>query len=419
HLAEVFLSGLLRQVTTDQQNPDQIQYDFVDGVRELLLNTITREKTVQVFVRVSEYIQRETGTSFGFSALLADPTGAGTLNITSGSRRFARVLAATLRRLGGEHVQLAERLEQQLRIPHEQREGIVLGGEQEAIAEAAGVTVTDQGTTHAGTAFLNTSIEHAAEVVTESGVVKDQVKSDSEDTAFPPIPMKMPTVLEDAPLESLCATCIQQLQRFQQDGVWDISSCDTILRQAAAHDEEAIAMLIQISELLVRRYFPLRTPDLIDDWTQDVLLHITAKMRNRTNPYAIKPPPPSPFVAYQAYLKIAGRNIAYDQLRSEQSQPNVSIDEVTGDVHEISDPHDDIGDLHRLLRFDRLLQLINEPLDREIFRLRFVLQVSVEETIEILTRKGQVLAKSYIYRSVERTIHTLSMIPEVRELFEE
>lgn len=122
HLAEVFLSGLLRQEKADQQNPDtkadqqnldKVEYEFVAGVRELLLNTITRSETDQVIRQVSEYIQRETGASFGFSALLADPTGAGTLNITPGSRRFARVLATTLRRLGGEYTQIAERLEQQ------------------------------------------------------------------------------------------------------------------------------------------------------------------------------------------------------------------------------------------------------------------------------------------------------------------
>ena len=93
--------------------------------------------------------------------------------------------------------------------------------------------------------------------------------------------------LEGIPLETLCATCEHQLQRFRLRGESDTSSCDEILRQAAAHDETAIAVLIHVSEPLVRTQCRQKLRYLIDDWTQDVLLQIVMKMPNHESPYRI------------------------------------------------------------------------------------------------------------------------------------
>jgi type VI secretion system ImpC/EvpB family protein len=116
HLAEVFLSGLItRQEPHDPaMPPDDIRYDFVDGVREVLLSTIFVSEAVEVLTRVSQFIDGQTGQPLNFRALIADPTALGQVDIAEGSRPFAIVAAKVLRRLGGHYAQLASRLEQRL-----------------------------------------------------------------------------------------------------------------------------------------------------------------------------------------------------------------------------------------------------------------------------------------------------------------
>ena len=221
-------------------------------------------------------------------------------------------------------------------------------------------------------------------------------------------------------LETLCALCEQQLQRFQLRGERDTASCDEILRRAATHDEAALTSLVQISEPLVRRSYRGRHRSLIDEWTQEVLLHIVIKLRNRVSPYVVNPPPPPPFVAYRGYLKITGRNLAYDQFRAEARSHEVSLEHLqaeAGDV--VANPRSEVAELETLMRFERLLELIRKPLDREIFRVRFALGLAPDETVETLTRQGFVLTKDEVFRSVERSIRALSALPEVRALFEE
>jgi DNA-directed RNA polymerase specialized sigma24 family protein len=225
--------------------------------------------------------------------------------------------------------------------------------------------------------------------------------------------------LEPMALETLCAACEQQLQRFRLRGEPDTASCDEILGRAATHDDPAITALIHVSEPLVRRHCPLRRREQIDDWAQEVLLQIVLKMRNRASPYLIKPPPPRPFVAYQTYLKITGRNLAYDHFRAESRQSEVSIDHIQSESGDgIADPRSDIAELEQLIQFEVILEQIRKPLDREIFRLRFGLHLSPDETVETLALQGQAVAKSQVFRSVERTIRYLSTLPAVRELFE-
>ncbi|NTV62181.1 MAG: sigma-70 family RNA polymerase sigma factor [Oscillochloris sp.] len=124
-------------------------------------------------------------------------------------------------------------------------------------------------------------------------------------------------------------------------------------------------------------------------------------------------------MAYQAYLKITGRNLAVDLFRAEARQPEVSLDNTHADSCDgIADAHSDIAELEQLLRFEAILGYIRKPLDREIFRLRFGLHLSPDETVADLALQGQDVTKSQVFRSVERTIRYLGTLPDVRELFE-
>jgi predicted ATPase/class 3 adenylate cyclase len=116
HLAEVFLSGLIERRTpaTAPVPSDGVQYDFAEGVRDLLLNAVLRTDAMFVLRRVGDYLERRNEISFGFSAILADPNGSTAVTIDARSQPFAVVAANVLHRLGGRYEGAAELLEERV-----------------------------------------------------------------------------------------------------------------------------------------------------------------------------------------------------------------------------------------------------------------------------------------------------------------
>jgi CheY-like chemotaxis protein len=111
HLAEVYLSGLLQSTTRtpDLAHPDEVQYDFLPGVREYLIAHTPMSKSLDVLRRISAYIANEPGQS-DFMALLEAPNVPSDITIAAGSQPFASVAASVLRRFGGKYADLAQRL---------------------------------------------------------------------------------------------------------------------------------------------------------------------------------------------------------------------------------------------------------------------------------------------------------------------
>lgn len=115
HVAEVFLGGILKPLSPIDEGveADKIQYDFVDGVRDLLLDAVPLTESTKVLRMVSEYVVKGANLSINqFTAMLANPGLA--VDDSSGVlvRPFAQVTAKVLSRLGGKYTELAEDLEQ-------------------------------------------------------------------------------------------------------------------------------------------------------------------------------------------------------------------------------------------------------------------------------------------------------------------
>ncbi|MEQ8463922.1 SAV_2336 N-terminal domain-related protein [Coleofasciculus sp. E1-EBD-02] len=156
HIAEVFMSGLLRPILEGNGNsPDgenlspnlsparrealnaspsypfveasyagkgagglsfshqsePIYYDFQPGVRELLLDSIPISDTDEVLEQVSQFIARKAGVSIkSFTAFLS-PYAKWDETVQKQIAPFAQVTRQVLRRLGGEYAALAEQLE--------------------------------------------------------------------------------------------------------------------------------------------------------------------------------------------------------------------------------------------------------------------------------------------------------------------
>ncbi|HPE72261.1 MAG TPA: SAV_2336 N-terminal domain-related protein, partial [Candidatus Competibacter sp.] len=100
HLAEVFLGGLLERLTPADVrcDPSEVEYDFYEGVREVLTKSIRRSEASKVLEAISKYVEDHTGKPFDFEALILD--SGGEEQVPAFALPFARVGAEFIRRLG-------------------------------------------------------------------------------------------------------------------------------------------------------------------------------------------------------------------------------------------------------------------------------------------------------------------------------
>ena len=113
HLAEVFLSGLLRAVHSDDAttDPEIVQYDFLPGVRDELNTYLLRDEMLDVLRETSQFVTERFGQPLDFAALLADPEGTPLPALSgAGGQPLAYVAATVLAKLGGRYRSLASRL---------------------------------------------------------------------------------------------------------------------------------------------------------------------------------------------------------------------------------------------------------------------------------------------------------------------
>jgi formylglycine-generating enzyme required for sulfatase activity len=114
HVAEVFMSGLLEPDTGNSISVKEeiINYKFVPGVRELLIDSVPTPDVDTVLEVVSQYIAHKAGISIKNFAALLSPYTDWSEQTQQEIIPFAEVASQVLRRLGGEYAALAEQLEQ-------------------------------------------------------------------------------------------------------------------------------------------------------------------------------------------------------------------------------------------------------------------------------------------------------------------
>ncbi|MDX2099060.1 MAG: formylglycine-generating enzyme family protein, partial [Leptolyngbyaceae cyanobacterium bins.59] len=127
HLAEIFLSGLIRSEWVKSQEKTQLRYNFVSGVRPLLLKSVPISETEMVLEevadevletlpeevrnRISEDIERRLGKSWrSFEAFLL-PNLPWEEYLEAEMLSFAQITSEALKTLGGEYAETAQRLE--------------------------------------------------------------------------------------------------------------------------------------------------------------------------------------------------------------------------------------------------------------------------------------------------------------------
>ncbi|MET0414754.1 MAG: tetratricopeptide repeat protein [Actinoplanes sp.] len=111
HLAEVFVSGLLVRRDDATGDPELAAFDFLPGVRDLLLDNADRYEVLRVLTEVSRFVSDRFGQPLDFPALLIDPESGAIPELGPGTLPVARIAASVLRRLGPRYSGLAGRLE--------------------------------------------------------------------------------------------------------------------------------------------------------------------------------------------------------------------------------------------------------------------------------------------------------------------
>ncbi|MEU1268526.1 SAV_2336 N-terminal domain-related protein [Streptomyces sp. NPDC005799] len=88
HLAEVLLGGLLHRTHQDSLSPE---YDFVDGVRDVLRSTVRHSDTRRVYEEVSTYLAAHAGDARDTQAFAMLPSGRGSVTLSTPSPPFAEI----------------------------------------------------------------------------------------------------------------------------------------------------------------------------------------------------------------------------------------------------------------------------------------------------------------------------------------
>lgn len=98
YLAEVFLSGLLRRVGDTDRPPQQWQFDFAEGTRQILLGVIPPPELVRTTRAISNRLAELSSTAPSFLAWLPHPYGQD--HIDTGQRALSWVDERVMRRRG-------------------------------------------------------------------------------------------------------------------------------------------------------------------------------------------------------------------------------------------------------------------------------------------------------------------------------
>jgi AAA-like domain/Effector-associated domain 10 len=129
HVAEVFLGGLLKPLSeiNPETNPNYVQYEFIDGVRELLADSVPLGYQGDIFDAVSKYMARKMGLSLEeFAAVLRNPQQVLDGEMASEVEYFATMTPHILRQWGGKYMKFAEELERNHRQRYQNNSQAIL-----------------------------------------------------------------------------------------------------------------------------------------------------------------------------------------------------------------------------------------------------------------------------------------------------
>jgi len=110
HLAEVFLSGLLKK-SDKKTNTDDVIYEFIEGVQEILFARLSLHKKIDILSHNSSFISNNIGSVIDFQALLENPSLESGIALSDNDKVFAHIVADVFKEMGGKYTDVAQELE--------------------------------------------------------------------------------------------------------------------------------------------------------------------------------------------------------------------------------------------------------------------------------------------------------------------
>ena len=106
HLAEVFLSGLLKK-TSFRTFSGKVIYEFVDGVKDILREKLYLHKKIDIVKENSSFIAKDLGSTINFMALMENPNLTKGIDLSDNDRVFAEIITDIFDEMGGEYSKVA------------------------------------------------------------------------------------------------------------------------------------------------------------------------------------------------------------------------------------------------------------------------------------------------------------------------
>lgn len=214
--------------------------------------------------------------------------------------------------------------------------------------------------------------------------------------------------LGSLPLETLQARCEAQLAAFRRsrDQYQDSSSCEEILRRAAAQDVHAFDYLWAVTIPLVHTCCPVACRQQLDDLQQEAGLRLWFRFQRSTTPFRA-----ASFAAYRNYVRTTVVHVC-QHLQRERLHASLES------VAEPANTSSFVGELLRYALYERCLALLPDALHRAVFYRRFVLGEDSTTIAAALAHQFPDLTKQRVSRVVEACPKRLAVIPEIREMLE-
>ena len=206
--------------------------------------------------------------------------------------------------------------------------------------------------------------------------------------------------LQQISIKNLLCTCISQVENFQNtyDTTGDSSSCDEIVRRAAAGNLEAVAALLyDITKPLIEKRCPPDLKNQRDDLVQDVLMRMLYRLRHPDLPFVAQG-----FPAYRHYLNLT---ISKSISLLRPSNDSSSLEDLIEQEMEATVEQDSMIELQETV--NGILSRITNPVGREIIRRQYVDNESYDEILVALQLIDPTMNKKKIYKLAENSLKQL------------
>lgn len=215
---------------------------------------------------------------------------------------------------------------------------------------------------------------------------------------------------EKSPLSILIDECKSQIIAYKRnDNNGDSPSCAEIVRRAAHGDQEALAILLEISKPIIEQKCPHKLGEMIEDVVQEVNLRLIRKFQSRDNPYK-----PAKFAQFHTYLNLTISSVILNLFRKMRHEARFEqpYDEFITDNHVVSLT----TEMERREFFQMLLHQLPDPLEAEAFRRRYALGETIEEIVEALKAITPDITKDRVRKLLEYALRRLRKNPHIQHM---